>query len=239
MQRTMHRAATRGHADHGWLNTAHTFSFGSYHDPHRMNFGAFRVLNDDIVQGGSGFGAHGHENMEIISIPLQGALSHGDNAGHAGVIRPNDVQVMSAGTGIMHTERNHADHEPVHFLQLWIFPAQPNVSPRYAQHTFDPAAWKNQWAFLVMPEQYQGPLWIHQQAFISRTCLEAGKQINYALHAPAHGVYVFVIEGKVRVADEVLDRRDGIGIWEVNQLSFESINACDVLLIEVPMQPKL
>jgi len=235
MKTTLHRAATRGHADHGWLRTAHTFSFGSYHDPLRMNFGALRVLNDDIVQGGSGFGAHGHEQMEIVSIPLQGALAHRDNAGHAGVIRPHDVQVMSAGTGIMHTERNHAAHEPVHFLQLWILPAQQNVLPRYAQHTFDPATWHNQWAFLVLPEQYQGPLWIYQQAFLARACLEAGKCLDYTLHTPAHGVYLFVIEGQVRVAEEDLDRRDGMGVWEVSEVSLTALTACDVLLIEVPL----
>ena len=178
---------------------------------------------------------HGHDNMEIISVPLQGALTHGDSAGHASIIRTNDVQVMSAGTGIMHTERNYSSHAPVSFLQLWILPEAQNLSPRYAQGNFDPNTWKNKFAFLVVPKQQQGKLWINQRAVIARTSLEMGKVARYALQVPGHGVYVFVIEGKASVAGELLGRRDGMGIEGANQLVFQGIETCDVLLIEVPM----
>jgi quercetin 2,3-dioxygenase len=235
VKKTSHPASTRGHADYGWLATAHTFSFGSYHDPYRMNFGKLRVLNDDVVQGGGGFGAHGHENMEIISIPLQGSLAHGDSTGHTSIMRPNDVQVMSAGTGIMHTERNHSAHEPVSFLQLWILPETQNLSPRYAQHSFDPRAWSHHFHFLVGPKQQQGSLWINQQAVIARASVEAGKTVCYTLQQPSHGIYIFVIEGKISAAEEVLNKRDGMGVEGVNQLVCQGIETSDVLLIEVPM----
>jgi len=189
------------------------------------------------LQGGSGFGAHGHKNMEIVSMPLHGALAHGDSTGHTSVIRPDDVQVMSAGTGIMHTERNHSAHEPVGFLQLWILPATQNLLPRYAQQSFDPKTWKNKFVFLVgSRQQQQGKLWINQQAVIARASLEAGKGASYALQTPGHGVYVFVIEGTVNVAEEVLGRRDGMGVEGVNQLVCQGLETCDLLLIEVPMQ---
>jgi quercetin 2,3-dioxygenase len=236
MKKTIHLAGKRWHADYGWLDTYHTFSFGSYHNPYRMNFGALRVLNDDLLQGGGGFEVHSHENMEIISIPLQGALAHGDSQSHASIIRPNDVQVMSAGTGIMHTEHNHSSHEPVSFLQLWILPEAQNLLPRYAQYSFDPKAWKNQFVFLVAPRQQQGSLWINQQAVIARASLEVGKVVSYTLQDPGHGVYLFVIEGKVSVAGEVLSKRDGMGVEGVNELVCQGVETCDVLLIEVPMQ---
>jgi len=235
LQKTTHPAGTRGHADYGWLSTYHTFSFGSYYNPHNMNFGALRVLNDDVLQGGGGFGAHGHDNMEIISVPLQGALAHGDSTGHANIIRPYDVQVMSAGTGIVHTEYNHSSHEPASFLQLWILPEAQNLSPRYAQHSFDPKVWYNAFHFLVGPRQQQGPLWINQQAFVARASIEAGKTVDYTLQQPGHGVYVFVIGGKIGVAEEVLGARDGMGVHGISQMAFQGIVYCDVLLIEVPM----
>ena len=236
MKKILYPAAQRGQADHGWLRSAHSFSFGSYYDPKNIQFGALRVLNDDIIQGGSGFAPHGHANMEIISIPLQGGLAHGDNQGHTQVIYPNDVQVMSAGTGIVHSEYNHSATVPGHFLQLWIIPEKQDVSPRYAQHTFDSQTWQNQVATLVTSQQGGGKLWIHQQAVIARTSLESGKVVDYPLQSPGHGVYVFVIEGQVRVAEEVLDRRDGLGIVDINQVALEGITSCDVLLVEVPMQ---
>jgi quercetin 2,3-dioxygenase len=230
-------AGKRGHVDYGWLDTYHTFSFGSYHNPYSMNFGALRVLNDDVLRGESGFGAHGHKNMEIVSVPLQGALAHGDSTGHTSVIRLNDVQVMSAGTGIIHTERNHSAHEPVSFLQLWILPATQNLPPRYAQQSFDPKTWKNKFVFLVgSRQQQQGKLWINQQAVIARASLEPGKRVSYALQTPGHGVYVFVIEGKASVVGVVLSKRDGMGVEGVNELVCQGLETCDVLLIEVPMQ---
>ena len=234
-KKVRHPAGTRGHADYGWLSTYHTFSFGSYHNPYRMSFGSLRVLNDDVLQGGGGFGVHGHENMEIVSIPLRGALAHDDSMGHASVIRPNDVQVMSAGTGIMHTERNHSSHAPVSFLQLWILPATQNCAPRHAQYSFDPNGWKNHFSFLVGPRQQSNKLWINQQAFIARTSLGVGKTVHYTLQQPSHGVYLFVIEGKVGVEGEVLGKRDGMGVEGVTQLLFQGIEVSDILLIEVPM----
>ncbi len=239
MKKSILLAGKRGHVDYGWLDTYHTFSFGSYHNPYSMNFGALRALNDDVLWGGSGFGAHEHKNMEIVSVPLQGALAHGDSTGHTSVILPNDVQVMSAGTGIMHTERNHAAHEPVSFLQLWILPATKNLLPRYAQQSFDPKTWKNKFVFLVGPRQQQrqqGKLWINQQAVIARASLEVGKRVSYALQTPGNGVYVFVIEGKTSVAGVVLSKRDGMSVEGVNELVFQGLETCDVLLIEVPMQ---
>jgi quercetin 2,3-dioxygenase len=235
VKKTSHPAGTRGHADYGWLATYHTFSFGNYHDPYRMNFGKLRVLNDDVLQGGGGFGAHGHENMEIISIPLQGSLAHSDSTGHTSIIRPNDVQVMSAGTGIVHTERNHSANEPVSFLQLWILPETQNLSPRYEQHSFDPGAWSHHFCFLVGPRQQQSRLWINQQAVIARASVKAGKTVCYTLRQSSHGIYVFVIEGKISVAEEVPNKRDGMGLEGVNQLVCQGVETSDVLLIEVPM----
>ena len=236
MKKTLHPAAKRGHANYGWLAAAYSFSFGSYYDPSKMQFGALRVLNDDVLQGGGGFEAHGHANMEIVSIPLQGALIHRDDQGHTSMIQPNDVQVMSAGTGIVHSEHNYSVHASVHLLQIWIFPEQQNLLPRYAQHSFAPTTWQNHLAPLVGSRQQQGKLWINQQAVIARASLAPGKVVNYALRAPDHGVYVFVIEGQASVAGEVLGRRDGMGIEDVNQLACKGLEPCDILLIEVPMQ---
>ena len=231
----IHRAGKRGHANYGWLSTYHTFSFGSYHNPDSMNFGALRVLNDDVLQGGGGFGWHEHANMEIISIPLQGALVHGDSTGHSSVIRPDDVQVMSAGTGIMHAEHNHSAYEPVAFLQLWILPKTQNLAPRYAQYRFDPKAWENHFYFLVGPQEQRSKLWIHQQVFVARASIKTGQETYYTLQQPGSGIFLFVIEGKVNVAEEVLSKRDGIGLEGVCQLSCQGIETSDVLTIEVPM----
>lgn len=228
----------RGGGDYGWLHTRHTFSFGRYYDPEKIQFGALRVLNDDIVQGGGGFEAHGHDNMEIISIPLQGALIHRDSMGHSHIIRPNDVQVMSAGTGITHTEHNHDLHVPVSFLQLWILPEAQNLSPHYAQHTFDPKIWENKFQILVWPRKYSGKLKISQQAFIARMSLAIGKTASYTWQCPGHGVYVFVMEGKVRVAETLLGRRDGMGVTGTTQLCFDGIENSDVLLVEIPMHSR-
>lgn len=236
MKKSIHLAGKRGYADHGWLATYHTFSFGSYYNPYSMHFGALRVLNDDLLRGGSGFAVHGHENMEIISIPLQGALAHGDSHGHESIIRPNDVQVMSAGTGIMHTESNHSSYEPVNFLQLWILPKAQNLLPRYAQYSFDPKMWEDNVVLLVAPKHQQGKLWINQQAVIARAGLEAGSVVRYTLQNPGHGVYVFVIEGKASTAGVVLSKRDGMGVEGINELVCQGVARCDVLLIEVPMQ---
>lgn len=239
IEKIIHPAGTRGYAHHGWLDTHHTFSFGSYHNRDRMNFGALRVLNDDVIQGGHGFGLHGHKNMEIISIPLEGALAHDDNRGHTGVIRPHDVQVMSAGTGIMHTEHNYSTYEPVHFLQLWVLPESQELSPRYAQYSFDSRTWEDQFAVLVTSQQRQGRLWIHQQVVIARANLSTDSVVRYKLHNPGHGVYIFVIAGKVDVAGEILSARDGMGLRGASTLTFQGVEPCELLLIEVPMYDPL
>ena len=236
MRKILHKAGTRGHADHGWLNTHHTFSFAGYYDPARMNFGSLRVLNDDIVAGGEGFGSHPHENMEIISIPLKGSLEHKDNAGNKGVIKAGDVQIMSAGTGIVHSEYNHSRNEDVNFLQLWIFPREKDIQPRYEQKYFDAAGRKNKVQTIVSPDKENGSLWINQDAWLSRISLDEGKELSYELHGPDYGTYIFVLDGILKVEDEVLGKRDGLGLEDTSVINMAAETNAEVLLIEVPMR---
>lgn len=232
-----HAAEKRGHADHGWLNAHHSFSFASYHDPSKIHFGALRVLNDDIVAGGQGFGKHPHDNMEIITIVLDGALEHKDSMGHTEAIYPNEVQVMSAGTGVFHSEYNHDDTEEVNLLQLWIFPNKKNVEPRYGQTFFTPEERINTLQLLVSPiENEDAGLKIHQDAWIYRTTLEAGKSLTHKFHSDKHGVYVFVINGNIVANEQELKRRDAAGISNTDLLTLTANADSDVLLIEVPMQ---
>lgn len=235
MKTTVHRAGTRGHANHGWLDTHHTFSFASYHNPARMNFGMLRVLNDDWVDGGMGFGAHPHDNMEIISIPLSGSLEHKDNTGVSEVIRTNDVQIMSAGTGVVHSEYNHDQKEKVNFLQIWVFPKDRNIDPRYDQKTFDPGNRINKIQPVVSPDQSKDTLWINQDAYFSLATLKEGFETEYTLNDPNHGVYAFVIEGDVEIGGEALGKRDGAGFWETGNLAVKATSDAELLLIEVPM----
>ncbi len=235
MKTTVHRAETRGHADHGWLDTNHTFSFASYHNPERMNFGMLRVLNDDWVEGGMGFGAHPHDNMEIVSIPLSGSLEHKDNTGVAEVIQTNDVQIMSAGTGVVHSEYNHSKEDKVNFLQIWVFPKERNIDPRYDQKTFDPAGRVNKLQTVVSPEKSNGALWINQDAYFSLGTLKQGFETEYSLHGSSHGVYAFVIDGEVEIGGEKLKKRDGAGFWETDSLNITASDNAELLLIEVPM----
>jgi len=235
MKKTIHRANSRGYFDYGWLKTNHTFSFSRYYDPERINFGMLRVLNDDIVAPGQGFGTHPHNDMEIVSIPLSGAMAHKDSTGNEEVIYPNDVQVMSAGTGILHSEYNHSREEESNFLQLWIIPNKKGHPPRYDQKSFDPAKRKNNFTPIVSPDKSDGNLWLNQDAFLSMANIENGKSINYRLNSKGNGVYVFVIEGKIDLAQEKLEKRDGMGVWEVEEIFFNATDDSQILLIEVPM----
>lgn len=235
MQTVIHRADSRGHADYGWLNTHHSFSFARYYHPERMNFGALRVLNDDIVAGGAGFGSHPHDNMEIISIPLSGAMEHKDNTGATSVIRAGDVQIMSAGSGIVHAEYNHSATQPLNFLQIWIQPKKRNIAPRYDQKTFDAADRRNTWQIVVAPDTAQGALRINQDAYISLATLDADAQLSYKPHNTHTGLYAFVVQGAVNVADTLLHTRDSLGVWETDEALFAAAAETELVLIEVPM----
>ena len=235
MKKIIHKADSRGYFDFGWLKTNHTFSFGNYYDPERVNFGMLRVLNDDIVAGGEGFGTHPHKDMEIVSIPLRGALAHKDSTGTEKAIVPDEVQVMSAGTGILHSEYNHSKENETNFLQIWILPDKKGHEPRYNQKSFDALERKNKLQFIVTPEKKEDNLWLNQDAYFSLVDLEKDKSINYKIHTKGNGVYLFVIEGMISVVDEALSKRDGIGIWEVESLSVSAKVDAKLLFIEVPM----
>lgn len=236
MKAIIHKAETRGHADHGWLDTHHTFSFANYYNPERMNFGVLRVLNDDKVAPGRGFGTHPHDNMEIISIPLEGDLEHQDSMGNVAVIKEGDVQVMSAGTGILHSEFNKNKDKEVRFLQIWIFPREKNVEPRYDQISIREVKKANEFYQVLSPNKDDQGVWIHQDAWFSLGDFEANKSDTYSLNKKGNGVYLFVLEGKVKVSDKELSKRDGIGIWEVDELIVSSLEDSRVLLMEVPLQ---
>jgi quercetin 2,3-dioxygenase len=230
-----HPANKRGHVQHGWLNTYHSFSFASWYDPAKIHFGALRVLNDDTVDGGMGFGMHPHDNMEIITIVTEGKLEHKDSMGHAEQITAGEVQVMSAGTGVMHSEYNPDPHNKVHLFQTWIFPSKQSVLPRYDQQRFTPGERINKLQTIVSPMDNDDPgLKIHQDAWIYRTTLETGKIIQHKLH-PAHGAYIFVIEGKVTAAGQELGNRDALGISDIDNFELIAGEKSDVLIFEVPV----
>jgi redox-sensitive bicupin YhaK (pirin superfamily) len=233
----LHKAATRGHANHGWLDTYHTFSFANYYDPERMHFGVLRVLNDDTVAAGRGFGTHPHDNMEIVSIPLQGDLEHKDSMGNTQVIRQGDIQVMSAGSGITHSENNRNADQLTRFLQIWVFPNKRNVAPRYDQLTLNPTERRNRLQQVLSPDPHDDGVWIHQDAWFHLGSFDAGKNAAYDLKRKGNGVYVFMLEGSAVVNDQVLERRDGLGIWDVDRLELSAGNdGAEVLMMEVPMQ---
>jgi redox-sensitive bicupin YhaK (pirin superfamily) len=236
MKKIIHRSNTRGYYDYGWLKTNHTFSFNEYHNPDRMNFGMMRVLNDDFVAPGQGFGTHPHNNMEIVSIPLSGELAHKDSTGTEEVIYPNDIQVMSAGTGILHSEYNHSKLIETNFLQLWILPNKKGHKPRYDQKSFNHEERKNKILTLVSPSKSDGNLWLNQDAYLSMMDLELNNTVNYKIHTEGNGIYLFVIDGKVSVVDEKLSKRDGIGISETEEIKLMAEDNSQVLIIEVPMK---
>ncbi|MCH2215602.1 MAG: pirin family protein [Flavobacteriales bacterium] len=236
MKKAVHKANTRGHSNHGWLDSHHSFSFANYFNPERVYFGMLRVLNDDIVTGGNGFGTHPHENMEIISIPLEGDLEHKDSMGTAGVIRKNDVQIMSAGTGVFHSEYNKNPDQVVNFLQLWIFPKYKDIAPRYDQKTFDPACRKNQFQEIVSPIESSGSgVKINQDAYLHMAEIAEGNILDYHIKCEGNGVYAFVLNGSLELEGEQLEERDAIGVYETETLKFKAIKNAEVLLIEVPM----
>lgn len=235
MKKIIHRADSRGFADHGWLKSYHTFSFAGYYDQSRMHFGALRVLNDDQVAAGNGFGRHPHDNMEIISIPQSGTLAHGDSMGNEGTIQANEIQVMSAGTGITHSEFNGSKTEDVKFLQIWLFPNKENVTPRYDQIKIDPANRKNKFQQIISPNPDDEGTWIHQDAWFHLSDLDAEVELSYEFKGEGTGLYLFVLEGQLEIADEILDRRDAIGITDVNKINIKTSKGASVLLMEVPM----
>ncbi len=234
MKTIIHKADTRGHANFGWLNSRHTFSFGQYFNPERVHFGLLRVLNDDIVEGGAGFPTHPHDNMEIISIPLSGALAHRDSTGTEQVIHTGEVQIMSAGSGLTHSEYNHSSEDQVNFLQIWVFPKEKDITPRYDQKKFDVYQRVNQLQTVVAPND-DNALWINQDAWFSLADLTDGTQLDYQLKKEGNGVYVFVIDGKVAIDQSELDRRDAIGVSETDQFNLTAKSDAKLLFIEVPM----
>ena len=238
MKTIVHKSNTRGFADHGWLKSHHTFSFASYQNPDRMNFGMLRVLNDDVVQPKMGFGTHPHQNMEIISIPLKGALSHKDSMGNKRAIEVGEVQVMSAGTGLTHSEFNDSNTDEVNFLQLWIIPESMGVEPNYEQRQFSDAGKHNQLQTVVAPkDKLEGDaLPISQQAYIYRTQLDTEKTVDIELKSPQNGLYVFVAKGAVILADKTLHKRDAMGIYDTDKVSIKANESSDLVIIEVPMQ---
>lgn len=232
----LHKSNTRGYANHGWLESKHTFSFANYHNPERMHFGVLRVLNDDRVNPGMGFGTHPHNNMEIISIPLEGDLEHKDSMGNATVIKNGDIQIMSAGTGISHSEYNKNKDKLVKFLQIWVYPNKKNVTPRYDQITLNKAERINKFQQIVSPNPNDDGIWIHQDAWFNMGTFEKGMKTSYLLNKKGNGVYVFILNGGAIINDQLVEERDGFGIWDIDNLEITSnINATEILLMEVPM----
>lgn len=233
----LHTSASRGEADHGWLYSRHTFSFANYYNPERIHFGALRVLNDDVVEAGMGFGTHPHDNMEIVSIPLEGDLEHKDSMGNIAVIRHGDVQVMSAGAGITHSEYNKNSGKPVKFLQIWVFPNKRNVTPRYDQITLNPADRINRFQQILSPDPDDAGVWIHQDAWFHLAKPENGITLDYTIKKDGNGVYAFVLSGEVSIEGHALTARDGIGIYDTDKITVAAkSDGAEVLLMEVPME---
>ncbi len=236
MKTVLHKANTRGHANHGWLDTHHTFSFANYYNPDRMHFGVLRVLNDDRVAPGRGFGTHPHDNMEIISIPLEGDLEHKDSMGNVAVIKQGDVQVMSAGTGIYHSEYNKNKDQEVKFLQIWMFPREKGVTPRYDQITLKDQDLKNDFFQILSPNADDEGVWVHQDAWFHLGKLDKGYKDHYKIKKPDNGVYAFILDGKVTIEGQSLDKRDGFGVWDTDKIEIIADSNAKVLLMDVPMQ---
>ena len=236
MKKVFHSAQSRGHADHGWLNANYSFSFASYFNPQRSNFGALRVLNDDTISPGKGFGTHPHDNMEIITIPLKGDLEHKDSMGNIGAINEGEIQVMSAGTGVYHSEYNKNSDNFVNLLQLWVIPKEQNVDPRYDQLSIRELKKKNSFYQILSPYPDDDGMWINQDAWFHLGDFEKQTSIDYVLKKEGNGVYVFVIEGAFIVANEKLGKRDAVGVWNTNKISFEAQSKSRVLIVEVPME---
>jgi quercetin 2,3-dioxygenase len=231
----LHKADTRGNANHGWLQSKHTFSFSNYHNPERMHFGVLRVLNDDTVAAGMGFGTHPHDNMEIISIPLEGDLEHKDSMGNVTVIQNGDIQVMSAGTGIQHSEYNKNRSVQVKFLQIWIFPNKKNVTPRYDQITLNMADRKNKLQQILSPNADDEGVWIHQNAWFHLADFDKGVATEYNFKLKGNGLYIFNLKGDLKVDEQTISTRDGLGIWDTDKVTISAESDAEFLLMEVPM----
>lgn len=232
----IHKADSRGKADHGWLVSNHTFSFANYHNPERMHFGILRVLNDDKVEAGRGFGTHPHDNMEIISIPLEGDLEHKDSMGNSAIIRSGDIQVMSAGTGIMHSEFNKNTDRLVKFLQIWVYPNKRNVTPRYDQIALDKTKSKNRFQQILSPNADDEGVWIHQDAWFHLGNFENTIETNYQIRKNGNGVYAFILKGSAEIEGQQLETRDGFGVWDISNLNIKATTeGTEILLMEVPM----
>jgi quercetin 2,3-dioxygenase len=235
MRTIVHKANTRGHANLGWLDTYYTFSFANYYDPKRMHFGKLRVLNDDTIAAGSGFGTHPHDNMEIITIVLEGALEHKDSMGNIGVIHENEIQVMSAGRGITHSEYNHSTENTLKLFQIWVYSNKRNVEPRYDQITLNPEDRKNELQQVVSPYPRTEGVWIYQEVYFYLGNFDKGLDFGFSLKKKNNGVYIFVVEGKVSIEGQTLDRRDGYGIWETDMINIQATEDSEILIMEVPM----
>lgn len=236
MEKLIHKASDRGFADHGWLKAAHSFSFANFYDESRIHFGKLRVLNDDIVAPSKGFGMHPHKDMEIITIPLAGALKHADNMGNEAVIKTGEVQVMSAGRGVYHSEFNASDAEPVNLFQIWIFTNEQGHKPRYDQKKFSPDDRLGKWQLLVSPDGKNDSLWIHQNAFIAAIDSDESTETDYELNSLGNGVYFMVIEGEAEIEGTQLEKRDAAGFWNFNQpLKILLGKSARLLAVEVPM----
>lgn len=231
----LHEAATRGFADHGWLKSYHSFSFAQYYNPERIHFGVLRVLNDDWIAGGMGFGMHPHDNMEIITIGLEGALEHKDSMGNTAVIRQGDIQVMSAGTGIYHSEFNHNKDKETRILQIWVFPNKKNVQPRYDQISIRPEDRINKFQQIISPHPGEPGVWIHQDAWFYLGHFEQGQKTVYHLKKSGNGLYIFIISGQVVANGQVLSPRDGLGIRNLETIQFEATTDTEILLMDLPM----
>ncbi|RZJ69325.1 MAG: pirin family protein [Flavobacterium sp.] len=232
----LHKAATRGHANHGWLDSHHTFSFANYYNPDRVQFGALRVLNDDRVDPGMGFGTHRHDNMEIISIPLEGDLEHKDSMGTTAVIKKGDIQVMSAGSGISHSEYNKNEDKLTKFLQIWVIPNKRNVTPRYDQITIDEDARHNNLQQVLSPNADDDGVWIHQDAWFHMGKFDEGFSTDYQMKKKGNGIYAFVLKGDITINGTPLSERDGLGVWDTDTLKLTANSQdAEILLMEVPM----
>ncbi len=235
MKKLIHKSEDRGHADHGWLNARHSFSFASYFDKNHLQFGALRVLNDDIITPSMGFGAHPHDNMEIVTIPLSGSIKHRDNTGTEEVIKTGDVQIMSAGTGIIHSEFNASHAEKLNLLQIWVFPKVEDIKPRYEQKTFDVLERSNKFQIVVSPNKEEGGVWINQDSWFSLGAFDKDAATSYTVHQPGNGVYFFLISGSATIAGETLNHRDAIGISDFENADITFGEGSELLAIEVPM----
>ena len=235
MQKIKYPSEERGEMNIGWLKAKYSFSFANYYDAEKLNFGVLRVLNDDLIDPGRGFETHPHDNMEIITIPLEGELAHKDSMGNEFVIKTNDIQVMSAGTGVYHSEFNPNNDQHAKILQIWIFPNKRGVEPRYEQVSYNPEAMKNNWQQLISPNKEDSGSWIHQDAWINRGIFDSDLTTSYKIKRSGNGVYLFVIDGEILINDTVLAKRDAIGIWNTDDFEITVNESCDILLLDVPM----